>query len=487
MLLLLTFGLAGCAGPAVELARVAPVAPPLQWRNNAGSEAVVDGQWWQDFDDPQLNALVERGLANNSDIGIAIGRLREARAQERLARAQSFPKLEEGLGAAASRAVSPFGRPQESIGAQPTLQISYEVDLFGRLADQSAAARNAFLASAAARDATRLSVAAAIASGYVTLCALDARLGVAQLTLDARREALRIARSRTRFGYSPLLELRQAEAEYQATLQIIPQAQLAIARQENALSILVGDVPGRIVRTSALGRFVQPDIPAGLPSELLRRRPDVAQAELLLAASDRSLAAARKRFLPQLRLTGSAGAAVSSLLGDPIALWSIGGSILAPLFEGGRLTAQAEGAGAQRDQAAWTYRRAALTAFREVEDALAAARRLSEQRTAIAAQRDALSGGLRLATNRYRAGYSPYLEQLDAQRALLSAELSLIQIEADQLNNRIALFQAMGGGWTSAGNPPPGCHHALARASTAPPALLIAGGLSGLRPHVGLR
>lgn len=450
MLLLLACGLAGCAGPAVDLATVTPVTPPLQWRTDAGPGSLIDEQWWQGFGDPELTALVERGLANNSDIGIAIGRLREARAQERLSRAQFFPTLDAGLGAAASRAVSPFGTPQESVGAQPTLQIAYEVDLFGRLADQSAAARNAFLASAAARDATRLSVAAAIASGYITLCALDARLGVAQRTLDARREALRIARSRTRNGYSPLLELRQAEAEYQATVQIIPQAQLALARQENALSVLVGDVPNRIARTSALGQIIQPDIPAGLPSELLRRRPDVAQAEYQLAATDRSLAAARKRFLPQVRLTGSAGVALSSLLGDPIALWSIGGSILAPLFEGGRLTAQAEGAVAQRDQAAWAYRRAALTAFREVEDALAASRRLAEQRTAIAAQRDALSGGLRLATNRYRAGYSPYLEQLDAQRALLNAELLLIQIEADQLNSRIALFQAMGGGWTSA-------------------------------------
>ena len=349
---------------------------------------MVDGQWWQGFGDPQLNALVERGLANNSDIGIAIGRLREALSQEQLARAPSFPTLGAGLGPAASRAVSPFWTPQDPIGAQPMLQIAYEADLFGRIADQSAAARNAFLASAAARDATRLSVAAAIASAYVTLCALDARLGVAQRTLDARREALRIAQSRTRNGYSPLLELRQA------TLQIIPQAQLAIARQENALSILIGDVPGRIVRTSALGQIVQPDIPEGLPSELLRRRPDVAQAEYQLAASGRSLAAARKRFLPQVRLTGSAGAALSSLFGDLIALWTIGGSILAPLFEGDRLTAQSEGAGAQRDQAAWAYRRAALTAFREVEDALAAARHLSGQRTAIAAQRDALSGGL---------------------------------------------------------------------------------------------
>jgi outer membrane protein, multidrug efflux system len=443
----LVSGLVGCAGPAVKVANVAAVMPPPQWRTDAGPVAAFDAQWWQRFGDPRLTTLVERGLANNSDIGVAIGRVREARAQERLAHSQFFPTLDAGLGAAAVRTVSPFGTPQESIGAQPTLQIAYDVDLFGRLADQSAAARNAFRASEAARDATRLSVSATIASGYITLCALDARRALAQRTLDVRREALRIARSRTRNGYSPMLELRQAEAEYQATLQIIPQAQLAIARQENSLSVLVGDIPGTVMRTSALGRIERPAIPAGMPSELLRRRPDVAQAEFLLAASDKSLTAARKRFLPQVRLTGSSGVALSSLLGDPIGLWSIGSSILAPLFEGGRLTAQAEGVGAQRDQAAWSYRRAVLNAFREVEDALAAAEQLADQQTAIAAQRDALSSGLTLATNRFRAGYAPYLEQLDAQRALLSAELSLIQIEADQLSNRVVLFQAMGGGY----------------------------------------
>jgi outer membrane protein TolC len=196
-----------------------------------------------------------------------------------------------------------------------------------------------------------------------------------------------------------------------------------------------------------LDRLTVPGIPDGLPSELLRRRPDVAQAEFQLAASDKSLAASRKRFLPQIRLSTSAGAAFSTLLADPITIWSIGGSILAPLFEGGRLTTQAEAAGAQRDQAAFAYRRAALTAFREVEDALAGAKRLDEQVGLARAQQDALAEALRLATNRYREGYSPYLEQLDAQRQLLGAQLSLIQLRSDALAARVQLFQAMGGGW----------------------------------------
>ncbi|WP_016744071.1 TolC family protein, partial [Rhizorhabdus wittichii] len=179
-------------------------------------------------------------------------------------------------------------------------------------------------------------------------------------------------------------------------------------------------------------------------------RPDIAQAERQLAAADSSLAVARKRFLPQLRLSASAGAAFSSLLDDPITLWQVGGSILAPIFQGGRLTAQAEAAAGQRDQAAFAYRKAVLTGFREVEDALASVRRIDEQVALATHQRDTLAEALRLATNRYREGYSPYLEQLDAQRQLLAAELNLAQLQSDGFAARIQLYQALGGGWTAA-------------------------------------
>ncbi len=439
--------LAGCAGPAVETASVQPIAPAAAWRTDAGPTAPLDRDWWRGFGDPALTALVEAALANNADIGVAAGRVREARANEMLARAQLLPTLDAGIGSTHSRSVSPFGTPVEQTAAQPQVQAAYEVDLFGRLADQQSAARNAWLASQAARDTVRLAVASATASGYVTLLGLDARLGVARQTLAARADSLRIATSRVRTGYSPKLELQQAQAEYDATAQIIPQIELAIARQENGLSLLTGETPRAIVR-GALDRLAEPAVPDGLPSDLLRRRPDIARAEYQLAAADSSLAAARKRFLPQVRLTASTGAAFSTLLGDPISLWSVGGSILAPLFQGGRLTAQADAAGAQRDQAAFGYRQAVLAGFREVEDALASVRRLDEQRTLAASQRDALAEGLRLATNRYREGYSPYLEQLDAQRGLLGAELSLIQVRSDALTARIQLYQAMGGGWS---------------------------------------
>ena len=183
---------------------------------------------------------------------------------------------------------------------------------------------------------------------------------------------------------------------------------------------------------------------------MLDRRPDIAQAADQLAAADASLAAARKRFLPQVRLSAAAGAAFSTALADPITLWSLGGSVLAPLFEGGRLRAQAEASASQRDQAAFAYRGTVLTSLREVEDDLASLKHLDEQLVLARHQRGVLAEALRLATNRYREGYSSYLEQLDAQRGLLNADLSIASLESDALTARVQLYQAMGGGWDAA-------------------------------------
>lgn len=445
--LLLCLLAAGCGGAATRPVAVSDVVPPAAWRTDAGPAAAVDPGWWQAFGDPVLTALVERALASNDDIAIAVGRVREAHANLRLARADFYPSIEIGAGAARTREVSAFGTPEVQNKAEPFGQVAWELDLFGRIADQASAARNAWFASQAARDGTRLSVASAAATGYVALLSLDAQLDVARRTLTAREESLRLARSRVGHGYSPRLDLEQAEADYQATAQIVPQVQQAIAQEEDALSVLTGDPPRAIARGARLDALVVPAIPAGLPSELLRRRPDIAAAEYRLAGSDKALSAARKRFLPQIQLSGAGGIAFSTLLANPISIWSIGGSILAPLFEGGRLTAGAEAAAARRDQAAFAYRKTVLTSFGEVEDNLAAAKRLDEQIVAAVAQRDALANALHLATNRYREGYSPYLEQLDAQRGLLSAELRLVQLRASALQARIALYRAMGGGW----------------------------------------
>ena len=444
----LVAALAGCAVPRVPMPEAARVVPPETWRTDLKGVAPLDAAWWRSFGDPHLAALVEAALANNTDIAIAAARVREARAQVGLARAALLPTLDAGAGASEARAINGFGQGSTSTSAQPTVQAAYEVDLFGRIADQVSAARNAYLASAAARDAASLSVAGATASGYVTLLALDARRIVVRQTIADRAAALKLAQSRARAGYTSDLELRQAQAEYQGTALILPQVDLAIARAEQALRLLSGDVPGPVARGRLAG-LANPALPAGgLPSELLRRRPDVAQAELSLAATDASLSVARKQFLPSIRLVASAGAVFNTLLpNNPVAIWSLGGSVLAPLFEGGRLRAGVEGAAARRDQAAFAYRKIALTALRETDDALVTIARLADQRRALEAQRTAVASALFHATNRYQAGYSGYLEQLDAQRSLLAIDLSLVQLRADQTNALVALYQALGGGW----------------------------------------
>ncbi len=441
---------AACAGPRPEAPAAAAVDPPVVWRDGtSGVDAIVDPHWWQQFGDPTLSQVVETALANNIDVAIAASRVEEARAQFRLARSQQLPSVNGVAGGDRDRSVNAFAQGVDQWLAQGAVQASFDLDLFGRLAKSTAAARAQLLASRDSRDNVRLAVATSAANGYVTLRALDARLAVLHDTLMSRAAALKLTERRANAGYSSRLDLAQAQAEYQATAQQIPAAELAVARQENGLSILLGREPGPVARGKPLDAIGMPQAPVLMPSRLLERRPDVAAAANQIVAADRSLDAARAAFMPHIKLSASGGVVASTLLADPITIFSLGGSILAPLFEGGRLRAQANVASARRDQAAFAYRQVALNAFREVEDGLAAQQRDLEQEGALEAQRNALAAALRLADNRYRAGYSPYLELLDAQRALLSAELALVQSRADRLTSAVLLYQAVGGGWAA--------------------------------------
>ncbi|WP_422357508.1 efflux transporter outer membrane subunit [Qipengyuania flava] len=437
--------LSACAPTLQDAPLGAAVAPPADWRTSLEVTAQVEADWWASFGDPQLSQLVERARAANPDVQVALARVEEARATELASRGFLLPSLGAGVEGGVQREVSPFGQAQTTVAAQPAFRASYELDLFGKNAARVDAAEAGVAASAAAAEAARLSVSAAAASGYITLLALDRRLLVLEETLVARQEAVKFARDRAEVGYTSQLPLRQAEAEYQATAQLVPQLQAQIARQENALSVLTGTMPGAIERGGTLEQLIQPPAPATLPSELLRRRPDVAAAEYRIAAADAQMRVARADFLPSIDLGAAAGLVLSDLLADPVGVWSLGGSILAPIFQGGRLQAQLDGARAQRDQAAWAYRSTVLDAFREVEDRMAVLSNLKEQESALEAQRVAVADALRHARNRYRAGYTPYIEQVDAQRALLGVDLSLIQVRADELTALVGLYQAVGG------------------------------------------
>lgn len=447
-LLLALLAASACAGPRPEAPQAASVASPQGWRDRATPGAALDATWWQGFGDPVLAQLVERALANNVNIAIAASRVEQARAQFSLAQAQRLPNIGAGEGGQQDRHVNAFGRPVEEWATQGTVSISYDLDLFGRLRNASAAARANLLATQAAGDNVRLAIAASTAAGYITLRSFDARLKVLRDTLAVRGESLRLARRLTDAGYAPALDLRQAEAEYRATEQLIPATELAIRRQEDGLALLLGEMPGEIPRGGAFEALTLPPALAVLPSELLRRRPDIVQAEQQLVAADRSLDSVRAAFLPNIQLNGSGGYVSTTLIPDPFAVYAIGGSILQRIFDFGRLPAQQRGAAAQRDAAAYAYKQTALNAFREVEDALAGVTRAGEQQVALQQQRTAVAELLTLARNRYRAGYSPYLEQVNAERGLLGADLSLVEVRTQQLNAIVALYQALGGGWS---------------------------------------
>lgn len=442
------FSVAACAGPRPPVPVSAAVSVPTEWRDKRDSYASEPAsQWWGEFNDPALSAVVQQTLARNMDIAIAVTRIDQARAELRLARSQQGPDISVGAGGGPQRALDAFGEARNQTAGQAQLAVAYDTDLFGRLANSTAAARASLLATEAARDSVELALASTAASAYLTLRALDARLAILRATVRARTEIVRQLRRRVESGYAPSLDQRQAEAELRAAEALIPATELAIRRQENALSLLMGGEPAAIDRGAPWDAISLPPTAAGVPSSLLRRRPDIFQAEQTLVASDRALDSARAAFLPSVRINAAGGVLAATTLADPVSIFSLGGSILAPLFSSGRLEAQSDAAAARRDQAAFAYRRTVLTAFREVEDALAAIDRGAEQELRLREQQSALVEVLRVATNRYRVGYSPYLEQLDAQRTLLAADLSLIQVRSERMLAHVQLFQALGGGW----------------------------------------
>jgi outer membrane protein, multidrug efflux system len=443
--------LTGCMGVRPQAPSATHVSIPPDWRNSHDAGPLVKGQWWELLGDPVLTELVQAALLENDDIGIASTRVTEARALERLSQAARLPSVSLDSSPSRQAGISPFGFPDQQTQTGFDVTIGYDADLFGRLRQRTQAARAATLASSASRDAVILAVVATAAGEYIRLRALDARLEVIRKTIQARQDSLTVARRLERAGYSSALELRQAESEYDATLALLPAAELATVKQETVLALLCGSTPRTFIRGKMIGEFDTPPIPSELPSALLRHRPDVFAAEQALVAADHQLDADRAAFLPNFSLAGVAGKAYSNLYPDPIAIWSIGGSVLAPLFEGGRLHAQADLAAARRDQAAFEYRHTVLQAFREVEDALASTRDYDLQVQALIIQQEALQRSLILATNRYRAGYAPYLDQLDAQRGLLSAELSVIDAQAGRLMSYVDLYRAMGGAWSATG------------------------------------
>jgi NodT family efflux transporter outer membrane factor (OMF) lipoprotein len=425
---------------------------PAQWRTPVVAGAPVERDWWRTFGDPVLDQLVRQAEERNGDVRVARSRLQEYQARVRIASSAQLPSLNASIGPGRARAIGPFGTPVDATSIAGQVEASYELDLYGRLRSLTTAARFDLQSQQALEAATMLAVAANTASGYLNLRSLDAQLELARATLTARQRSFDLARRQFEVGYSSRLDQSQAEAELHTTAAVVPQLERAIAQQENALAVLTGASPGPVARGTALLDLRPPAIGVGLPSELLRRRPDIAQAEATLAALDASLAAARDQLLPAVQLSASLGVeagGLGMLLHAPYKLWSIGGSILAPVFDGDRLRFQAEIAGTVRDRAVFAYETVVRTAFAETDNALSAVRTLGDQVAEAQARQVASAEVLRIAHNRYANGYASYLEELDAQRNAFAAENNVLQLRANLLAAHVDLYRALGGGWNA--------------------------------------
>jgi NodT family efflux transporter outer membrane factor (OMF) lipoprotein len=453
--------LSACAPMPHALPEDAGVTLPAQWSNtgnttgntSADTTTAIASDWWTQLGDAQLNRLVQQALAQNTEVLIAAARVQEAQANLSATDAARSPQLNATLGASAGRSLGAFG-PTHTRSAQPGLQASWELDLWGRLSQQTQAAAARMQASEADRAAVQLSVAATTVQAYVGLRALQQQLAISQATVQSREQALQLANDQVRVGYISQLQQTQAQAEYESVQQQVQQLQWQIAKQLNTLNLLLGQAGGN-AQLLAPGQSLQalqlPAVPASLPSQLLERRPDIARAAALLAASDHQMQVQRAAFLPQVSLSASVGSLlVNALDYNPLTVWSLGGSLLAPLFNGGRLQAQLDAATAQRDQAAYGYRGAVLNAFADVEGALTGTQRLAQQTLHATQRREVLKKSLGFAHDRYEAGYASYLEELDAQRNLYAAELEVVRLQQAELDNRVQLYKALGGGWRDA-------------------------------------
>ena len=446
----------GCLlGPNYE--RPAVDAPPAFRFAESDAKDLVNTAWWEQFQDPALNALIATALADNKDVKIAAARVEQFLGQFVTTRSQLFPQVAAGFDAQRQRV--PLGTTQLPPGVGPvfnrfqtSLSASWEIDFFGKLRRQTEAARANLLASEEGRRATILTLVASVASSYVNLLSLDRQLDIAKSTVASRAASVNVFQLRFSGGEVSQMELAQSQSEYEASLATIPQIELQIAQQEDALSILLGHNPGDIARDRELDDLALPAVPAGLPSELLERRPDLRQAEQDLIAANALIGAARALYFPSISLTGLFGSAstqFSSLFTGPARVWSYAGSVTLPIFTAGSIGGQVKQAEAQQQQALFQYQKSIQVAFQEVADALVSLQKTREQLVVQGSQVDALRNYARLARLRFEGGYTSYIEVLDAERSLFNAQLSYAQTQGVVFTSAVSLYKAMGGGWVT--------------------------------------
>jgi multidrug efflux system outer membrane protein len=444
--------MAGCAvGP--DYKRPAVDTPPA-FRFQGGEPGdMANTAWWQQFRDPALDELIAIALRENMDVQIAASRIELFLGQYASTRSLLLPQVGANLNGARGRlpgAVSglPNGPVQDQYEA--ALSANWELDLFGKRRRETEAARAQVLASEEGRRATILTLVSSVASSYIALRELERELQIAKDTAASREGSFRLFKDRFEGGTVSELELSQTQSQYEASLAEIPRIEALIGLQENALSVLLGRNPGTIRAGQPLAALVLPPVPAGLPSGLLARRPDLRQAEQELIAANALIGAARAQYFPTISLTGLFGYIskdFSSLFSGPAKAWSYGLAASAPIFTGGGIAGQVRQAEAQQQEALLRYRKAIQVAFQEVSDALLTHAKSRDRLGIQDREVRTLRNYLELARLRYDEGYTSYIEVLDAERTLFEAEVAYTQTQSQVYTSLVNLYKAMGGGW----------------------------------------
>jgi len=455
---LLCLGLLVACATGTSNQRPPPAELPAAWKESAPRFA-EDGRWWRIYDDAVLDGLVDESLASNADLAIAAARVDEARALVGEAESAFWPTVDARGGASrqqlSRRTPTSFpGVPTRFTDYRATLNVSYEVDIFGRLRAGARAARAELQADEAARDAVRLALAAQVSQSYFGLRALDERVELTRETVRLRENALGLQKKRFDGGVISEFEYRQIEAEVAAARAQLPPLERDREREEAALALLLGRSPRQIfeaqidIKKAYEEAPTAPVLPAGVPSELLLRRADLVEAERRLAAANARIDQARAEMFPSIVLTGAVGSesgALSNLFTGPAGLWNIGLALTQPIFAGGRLQARTDAAKARERAAVAQYTKAIQSAFSETRTALAAQTRSRESYEAETARAEALRQTLRLARLRYDNGIASQLDVLDAERGLLAARSARIEALRAHRAAIADLFRALGG------------------------------------------
>lgn len=449
-----------CSGCAVGPNYKKPSVPaPPEYRGvspdqtgQPGAASFGDQKWWDAFQDEALSDLIRTALKQNYDVRIAAERILEAQAQVGITRADQLPSVSAGVSAVNERLPKTIANPSAETSAnQIGLSLAWELDFWGKFRRATESARANLLSQEWARRQVISSLVSDVASAYFQLRELDLELEISRQTLGSRKDSLRLTQILADGGATSMLDVRQAEQLVFTAAASIPDIERRIEQQENFISILLGSNPQAIARGRKL--VDQPhalEVPAGLPSSLLERRPDIRQAEQQLIAANAQIGVARADYFPQIALTATGGyqsSALTSLFTGPAGLWTFGGSAIQPVFEGGRIRNRVKFARARTEEATLFYQRTVQQAFRDVSDALVGYRKSQEFRRQQEQLTHSAEEATKLSNMRYKGGATSYLEVLDSDTRYFAAQLTLAQADLNELRAYVQLYSALGGGW----------------------------------------